>query len=170
MNNFKSIFYRKLRSIFIIGLFLTVTFSCGQKFNGLAKTPPMGWNSWNTFATDIDESLVMDTADLFVTLGLKDAGYEYIVLDDGWMSKERDENGDLVADPQKFPNGMKALADYVHGKGLKFGLYGCAGSKTCAGFPGNRGHEYQDARSFAAWGVDFLKYDWCNTENLNAQE
>ena len=85
------------------------------------------------------------------------------------MSKERDENGDLVADPQKFPNGMKALADYVHGKGLKFGLYGCAGSKTCAGFPGNRGHEYQDARSFAAWGVDFLKYDWCNTENLNAQ-
>ncbi len=169
MNNFKSIFYRKLRSIFIIGLFLTVTFSCGQKFNGLAKTPPMGWNSWNTFATDIDESLVMDTADLFVTLGLKDAGYEYIVLDDGWMSKERDENGDLVADPQKFPNGMKALADYVHGKGLKFGLYGCAGSKTCAGFPGNRGHEYQDARSFAAWGVDFLKYDWCNTENLNAQ-
>ncbi|MBO0322218.1 glycoside hydrolase family 27 protein [Muricauda sp. CAU 1633] len=169
MNNFKSIFYRISRSIFIIGLFLTVTFSWGQKFNGLAKTPPMGWNSWNTFATDIDERLVMDTADLFVTLGLKDVGYEYIVLDDGWMSKERDENGNLVADPQKFPNGMKALADYVHGKGLKFGLYGCAGSKTCAGFPGNRGHEYQDARSFAAWGVDFLKYDWCNTENLNAQ-
>ncbi|WP_422350944.1 glycoside hydrolase family 27 protein [Flagellimonas sp.] len=129
----------------------------------------MGWNSWNTFATDIDEKLVMDTADLFVTLGLKDAGYEYIVLDDGWMAKERDENGNMVADPQKFPNGMKALADYVHDKGLKFGLYSCAGSKTCAGYPGSRGHEYQDARSFASWEVDFLKYDWCNTENLNAQ-
>ena len=138
-------------------------------FDGLAETPPMGWNSWNTFGTDINEKLVMDTADLFISLGLKDVGYDYIVLDDGWMTKERDENGNMVADPKKFPNGMKALVDYVHGKGLKFGLYSCAGATTCAGFPGSRGHEYQDARTFAAWGVDFLKYDWCDTENLNAQ-
>ncbi|WP_318310198.1 glycoside hydrolase family 27 protein [Flagellimonas crocea] len=168
MENFRMI-YRKLGSILIGCILLTGSFSHGQKVTGLAKTPPMGWNSWNTFATNIDESLVMDTADLFVSLGLKSAGYEYIVLDDGWMSKERDNNGNLVADPEKFPKGMKALADYVHSKGLKFGLYGCAGSKTCAGYPGNRGHEYQDARTFAEWGVDFLKYDWCNTENLNAK-
>ena len=139
-----------------------------QKFEGLAETPPMGWNSWNTFATDIDEQLVKDIADKFVELGLKDAGYEYIVLDDGWMSMQRDENGNLVPDPEKFPSGMKALADYVHSKGLKFGLYNCAGSKTCAGYPGSRGYEYQDARSYAEWDVDYLKYDWCNTGKQNA--
>ena len=140
-----------------------------QKFEGLAKTPPLGWNSWNTFATDINEQLVKDIADKFVELGLKDAGYEYIVLDDGWMAKERDANGNLIADPIKFPNGMKALADYIHSKGLKFGLYNCAGSKTCAGYPGSRGYEYQDARSYASWNVDFLKYDWCNTGKINAE-
>ncbi|GAA0894113.1 hypothetical protein GCM10009122_37930 [Fulvivirga kasyanovii] len=140
-----------------------------QKFEGLAPTPPMGWNSWNTFATDINEQLVKDIADKFVELGLKDAGYEYIVLDDGWMAKERDANGNLVADPEKFPSGMKALAAYVHSKGLKFGLYNCAGSETCAGYPGSRGYEYQDARLYASWDIDFLKYDWCNTEKLNAE-
>ncbi len=142
----------------------------GQKFEGLALTPPLGWNSWNTFATDINEQLVRDIADAFVEKGLKAAGYEYIVLDDGWMSKKRDTKGNLVADPEKFPSGMKALADYVHSKGLKFGLYNCAGSKTCAGYPGSRGHEYQDALLYASWGVDYLKYDWCNTGNLNAME
>ncbi|GLB51289.1 hypothetical protein NBRC110019_03280 [Neptunitalea chrysea] len=141
-----------------------------QKFDNLALTPPMGWNSWNTFETDINEELVKGVADKFVELGLKDAGYEYIVLDDGWMTKERDENGDLVADPEKFPSGMKALVDYVHSKGLKFGLYNCAGGKTCAGYPGSRGHQYQDARLYASWGVDFLKYDWCDTDELNANE
>lgn len=140
-----------------------------QKFEGLAPTPPMGWNSWNTFATDINEQLVKDIADKFVELGLKDAGYEYIVLDDGWMAKERDADGNLVADPEKFPGGMKALAEYVHSKGLKFGLYNCAGSQTCAGYPGSRGYEYQDARLYASWNIDFLKYDWCNTEKLNAE-
>lgn len=151
-------------------LFIILSLSANaQKFQNLAQAPPMGWNSWNTFATDINEQLVKDIADKFVELGLKDAGYEYIVLDDGWMAKERDENGNLVADPDKFPNGMKALADYVHDKGLKFGLYNCAGSKTCAGYPGSRGHEYQDARAYASWGVDYLKYDWCNTEKLNAE-
>lgn len=154
-----------------------ITFACaiisltmfGQKFENLAQTPPMGWNSWNTFATDINEDLVKGIADAFVELGLKDAGYEYIVLDDGWSTKERDENGNLVADPKKFPSGMKALGDYIHSKGLKFGIYNCAGSKTCAGYPGSRGYEYQDARTYASWGVDFLKYDWCNTSKLNAE-
>ena len=151
---------------------LAITFSVhsfAQKFEGLALTPPMGWNSWNTFGTDINEELVKDIADKFIELGLKDAGYEYIVLDDGWMSKKRDVNGNLIADSSKFPNGMKALADYIHSKGLKFGLYNCAGSKTCAGYPGSRGYEYQDAKLYASWGIDYLKYDWCNTEKLNAE-
>lgn len=108
------------------------------KFEGLAMTPPMGWNSWNTFATDIDENLIRETADIMVTSGMKDAGYTYIVLDDGWMTRERDAEGNLVPDPEKFPNGMKVLVDYVHSKGLKFGLYNCAGTKTCAGYPGTR--------------------------------
>ncbi len=140
-----------------------------QKFEGLAYTPPMGWNSWNTFKTNINEQLVKDIVDKIVEEGLKDAGYEYVVLDDGWMAKERDANGNLIADPIKFPNGMKALADYIHSKGLKFGLYNCAGSKTCAGYPGSRGYEYQDAKSYASWDVDYLKYDWCNTDKLNAE-
>ena len=157
---------KKLIFTFILLLFLN---SNAQKFDGLAPTPPMGWNSWNTFATEINEQLVKDIADKFISLGLKDAGYEYIVLDDGWMAKERDANGNLIADPIKFPSGMKALADYIHSKGLKFGLYNCAGSKTCAGYPGSRGFEYQDARLYASWDVDYLKYDWCNTEKLNAE-
>jgi len=150
-------------------LLLSTTLVHAQKFQGLAETPPMGWNSWNTFATDINEDLVKTIADKFIELGLKDAGYDYIVLDDGWMAKKRDANGNLIADPVKFPNGMKALAAYIHSKGLKFGLYNCAGSKTCAGYPGSRGFEYQDARSYASWDVDYLKYDWCNTEKLNAE-
>ncbi len=140
------------------------------KFEGLAMTPPMGWNSWNTFETNIDEKLVKETADIMVASGMKDAGYTYIVLDDGWMTRERDANGNLVPDPEKFPNGMKALIDYVHSKGLKFGLYNCAGTKTCAGYPGTRGYEYQDARFYASLGIDFLKYDWCNTEGITAKE
>lgn len=140
------------------------------KFEGLANTPPMGWNSWNTFGTDIDEKLVRETADIMVSSGMKDAGYTYIVLDDGWMARERDQNGNLVPDPIKFPNGMKAVVDYVHSKGLKFGLYNCAGTKTCAGYPGTRGYEYQDARFYAGLNIDFLKYDWCNTQGINAKE
>ena len=135
-----------------------------QKFEGLAMTPPMGWNSWNTFACDIDETLVKETADLFVKLGLKDAGYQYIVMDDGWMEMERDPKTlRLVPDHKKFPNGIKPLADYIHSKGLKFGMYNCAGTKTCAGYPGTRGYEFIDARQYAEWEVDFLKYDWCYT-------
>jgi alpha-galactosidase len=137
-----------------------------MKYKDLAKTPQMGWNSWNTFATNINEQLIKDIADAFVTLGLKDAGYEYIVLDDGWMDMQRDAQGNLTPHPEKFPNGIKAVADYVHSKGLKFGLYNCAGWRTCAGYPGSRGHEYQDALKYAEWDVDYLKYDWCNTAPL----
>ena len=141
-----------------------------QKYKELALTPPMGWNSWNTFQTNINEKLVMETVDSMISSGMKDAGFEYIVLDDGWMSMERNKEGDLVADPVKFPKGMKALADYVHSKGLKFGLYNCAGTKTCAGYPGTRGYEYQDARLYASIGIDYLKFDWCSADGLNAKE
>jgi alpha-galactosidase len=141
-----------------------------QKFTELAQTPPMGWNSWNTFQTNIDEPLLKGMVDTYVSSGMKDAGYTYFVLDDGWMAMERDKNGNLVADPKKFPNGMKAFADYVHSKGLKFGIYNCAGTKTCAGYPGTRGFEYQDAALYASWGVDYLKFDWCNTDGINAKE
>jgi alpha-galactosidase len=156
-------------SILVFSQGNTHTQSAG-KFEGLAMTPPMGWNSWNTFATNIDEKLVKETADIMVSSGLAAAGYNYIVLDDGWMAKERDANGDLVPDPVKFPNGMKVVVDYVHNKGLKFGLYNCAGTKTCAGYPGTRGYEYQDARFYAKLGIDFLKYDWCNTKGITAPE
>ena len=127
----------------------------------LAKTPPMGWNSWNTFGENISEALIRETADAMVETGLRDAGYEYLVIDDCWSLRERDENGSLVADPKKFPNGMKAVADYVHSKGLKFGMYSCCGVKTCAGYPGSWGHEFDDAKFFADVGIDFLKYDNC---------
>ena len=151
---------------------IIISLKCfSQKYENLALTPPMGWNSWNTFQTSIDEKLVKDIADLFVSSGMKDAGYAYIVLDDGWMTMERDpKTGDLIPDPAKFPSGMKSLVEYVHSKGLKFGLYNCAGTKTCAGYPGTRGYEYQDARFYASLGIDYLKYDWCNTEGINAKE
>jgi alpha-galactosidase len=141
-----------------------------QKFEGLALTPPMGWNSWNTFEIHIDEQLVMGIAETMKANGMLDAGYTYIVLDDGWMTRERDARGDLVADPEKFPSGMKHLADTMHQMGFKFGLYNCAGSKTCGGFPGSMGHEYQDALVYAYFGIDYLKYDWCYTGTRNAQE
>jgi len=141
-----------------------------QKFEELAQTPPMGWNSWNTFQTNIDLPLLKGMVDTYVSSGMKDAGYTYFVLDDGWMAMQRDKDGNLVADPKKFPDGMKEFADYVHAKGLKFGIYNCAGTMTCAGYPGTRGYEYQDARLYASWGVDYLKFDWCNTDGINAVE
>ena len=139
-----------------------------QKFENLALTPPMGWNSWNKFACNVDENMIRGIADAMVSSGMKDAGYEYIVIDDCWQVS-RDSLGFIVADPERFPSGIKALADYVHSKGLKFGIYSCAGSKTCAGRPGGRGHEFQDALQYAKWGVDYLKYDWCNTDKLSAE-
>ena len=150
---------------------LSVQNLLAQKFENLAPTPPMGWNSWNTFQTNISEQLVKGIADVMVSSGMKDAGYTYLVLDDGWMAMERDsKTGDLIPDPKKFPNGLKPVIDYVHSKGLKFGLYNCAGTKTCAGYPGTRGYEYQDARFYASLGTDYLKFDWCNTDGLNAKE
>lgn len=141
-----------------------------QKYKDLALTPPMGWNSWNTFQANISEKLVMQTVDSMIQSGMAAAGYTYIVLDDGWMKMERDTMGNLVADPAKFPHGMKAVSDYVHSKGLKFGLYNCAGTKTCGGYPGTRGYEYQDARLYASLGVDYLKFDWCSSDGLTAKE
>ncbi|MBU9723476.1 MULTISPECIES: glycoside hydrolase family 27 protein [Bacillaceae] len=132
-----------------------------DKHELLGLRPPMGWNSWNTFTWDINEQLIRDVADRFVSEGYKDAGYEYIVIDDCWSLKERDAEGNLVPDPKKFPSGMKALADYIHERGLKFGMYSCVGTHTCAGFPGSFEHEFQDAQLLAEWGVDFLKYDYC---------
>jgi alpha-galactosidase len=137
--------------------------------NGLALTPPMGWNSWNKFACDINERVVRDTADAMVASGMRDAGYQYVVIDDCWHGP-RDSGGFITADAQKFPSGIKALADYVHSKGLKFGIYSDAGRLTCGGRPGSQGHEYQDALTYARWGVDYLKYDWCSTGDRNAQE
>ncbi|MDD3409680.1 MAG: glycoside hydrolase family 27 protein, partial [Eubacteriales bacterium] len=128
----------------------------------LAQKPPMGWNSWNTFAEHINDELIRQTADTMVEKGYLAAGYDYLVIDDCWSLRERSEDGLLVPDPAKFPSGMKAVADYVHSKGLKFGMYSCAGVRTCAGYPSSFDHEFVDARTFAEWGVDYLKYDFCN--------
>ena len=128
----------------------------------LAMVPPMGWNTWNTFYDQINDELVRSTADAMVEQGLLAAGYEYLILDDCWSQKERDEAGHLVPDPVKFPHGMKDLADYVHSRGLKFGIYSCCGVRTCAGHPGSFEHEFEDAKQFAKWGVDYLKYDNCH--------
>jgi alpha-galactosidase len=136
--------------------------------NGLAKTPPMGWNSWNKFACDVSESLIREMADAAVTSGMKDAGYQYIVIDDCWQVG-RDDSGNIMPDAKRFPSGMKALADYIHSKGLKFGIYSDAGTGTCQNRPGGRGYEFQDARQYAEWGVDYLKYDWCNHSTQNSQ-
>ncbi len=128
----------------------------------LVNTPPMGWNTWNTFGGDISDSLVRESADAFVKNGLREAGYTYVVIDDCWSLKLRDKaTRRILPDPEKFPQGMKALADYIHSKGLKFGMYSCAGQRTCADYPGSFDHEFLDAKTFAEWGVDFLKYDFC---------
>jgi len=135
----------------------------------LALTPPMGWNSWNKFGCDVSEKLMKEMADAFVASGMKDAGYQYLVIDDCWQVR-RDGEGRIVADPDRFPSGMKALADYVHGKGLKFGLYSDAGTGTCQKRPGSKDHEDVDARAYAGWGVDYLKYDWCNAEGQDTRD
>ncbi|MEU4773645.1 ricin-type beta-trefoil lectin domain protein [Micromonospora sp. NPDC023644] len=145
--------------------------------NGAARTPPMGWNTWNTFGCSINETLIRQMADSIVTNGLRDLGYKYVVVDDCWFNPNRDAQGNLQAHPERFPSGMKALGDYLHARGLLFGLYQAPLDQTCAqyfdAFPGSTGslgHEYQDARQFAAWGVDYLKYDWCSpTGTINDQ-
>jgi len=136
-------------------------------YNGLAKTPPMGWNSWNKFAGRIDDATVRGIADAMAGNGMKDAGYLYINIDDTWEAG-RDAQGNIQTN-KKFPD-MKALADYVHKKGLKLGIYSSPGPDTCAGYEGSYGHEEQDARTYAAWGIDYLKYDWCGARNLYTDE
>lgn len=139
-----------------------------RKANGLALTPPMGWNTWNKFGCNVSEKLIRDAADALVSSGMRDAGYEYVVIDDCWQVA-RDAVGDIVPDPVRFPSGMKAVGDYIHARGLKFGIYSDGGSLTCGKRPGSLGHEYQDARKYAEWGVDYLKYDWCSTYDQNAK-
>jgi alpha-galactosidase len=136
--------------------------------NGLARTPPMGWNSWNKFSCNVSEELIRGAADSIVRTGMKDAGYEYVVIDDCWQVS-RDAVGNIIPDAKRFPSGMKAVGDYIHSKGLKFGIYSDAGRGTCQNRPGSRGYEYQDARQYAAWGVDYLKYDWCNHDTQDSQ-
>ncbi|MEO7992243.1 MAG: glycoside hydrolase family 27 protein [Chryseolinea sp.] len=155
--------------LYSIALLLFIAhITIAQKFPNLARTPPMGWNTWNKFACNVDETLIRASADAMVSSGLRDAGYVYVVIDDCWHG-QRDSLGFIQPDPVKFPSGMKVLADYIHLKGLKIGIYSDAGNKTCGGRPGSRGHEYQDALTYASWGIDFLKYDWCDTEGLKAE-
>jgi alpha-galactosidase len=160
-----------IRNLLIILVFLSagVTLLAQESkiSPALAPVPPMGWNSWNKFACNVSEDLIRQTADAMVKSGMKAAGYQYVVIDDCWQIA-RDKDGNIVADPQRFPSGIRAMADYIHSLGLKFGIYSDAGSQTCAGRPGSLGHEFQDARQYAAWNVDYLKYDWCNTTTQDA--
>ena len=158
---------KKLGTLIVLALMATGIFA-QPAWDTLAQTPPMGWNSWNKFACNVSEDLIKTAADAMVSTGLKDAGFEYIVIDDCWL-KSRDMNGNLIPDPERFPNGMKAVGDYIHSKGLKFGIYTDAGTKTCEGRPGIRGYEYQDLRTFASWGVDYVKDDWCFAEFQGAK-
>jgi alpha-galactosidase len=164
---------RNLRLLLVssVATLLLITSVAAQE-NGpsqnLAATPPMGWNSWNKFACNVGDELIRGMADAMVKSGMKDAGYEYINIDDCWQVG-RDASGNVIVDPQRFPHGMKAVGDYIHSLGLKFGVYSDAGSQTCAGRPGGLGHEYQDAIQYAAWGVDYLKYDWCHTSTQDAK-
>ncbi len=152
-----------LKYLPILGFLLTGILLQGQYHkDSVALTPPMGWNSWNCFDKDIHEEKIKGIADAMVNSGMKDAGYEYVIIDNGWMTEHRDENGHIIVDSVKFPNGIKALADYIHSLGLKFGIYSSPGRYTCGGkLSGSLGYEQIDANDYAAWGVDFLKYDWC---------
>ncbi|MEP7230189.1 MAG: glycoside hydrolase family 27 protein [Ginsengibacter sp.] len=146
-----------MKKFLLLILLTTGQHLIAQKFSGLALTPPMGWNSWNKFeCAGINEKVIRSVADAIATSDMKEVGYQYIVIDDCWQIA-RDSAGFIIADPEKFPSGIKALANHIHSKGLKFGIYSCAGKHTCAGRPGSRGHEYQDAYTYASWGVDYLK-------------
>lgn len=158
-----------IKYFFTLVFIICINFMHAQKYDGLVQTPPMGWNSWNKFDCDVSEKLIKEIADAMVSSGMKDVGYEYIIIDDCWQI-ERDKNGKIVADPERFPSGMKALGDYIHSKGLKFGIYSCAGTKTCEQRPGSHGKELIDAKTYAEWGADYLKYDWCFTEGIEPEK
>lgn len=159
---------KKIQILLLAMLLLPMLTNAQSGFDKLARTPPMGWNSWNKFGCNVSDTLIRQMADNMVSSGMKDAGYEYVVIDDCWQVS-RDAKGNILPDEKRFPQGMKALADYIHGLGLKFGIYSCAGSKTCQSRPGSRGYQFQDARQYAEWGVDYLKYDWCHSEEQNAK-
>lgn len=157
-----------VRSGFVLALLMLVLPAARPAHaldDGQARTPPMGWNSWNRFGCDVSEQLIRGMADAAVASGMRAAGYRYIIIDDCWQG-ERDAAGNIQPDAQRFASGMKALADYLHARGLRFGLYSDAGDHTCQRRAGSRGHEAQDARQYAAWGVDYLKYDWCDSAGL----
>lgn len=156
----------KSKAILFIAIALLAGNANAQKYTELARTPQMGWNSWNKFACDINEDLIRETADALVNSGLRDAGYIYLNMDDCWHG-ERDSLGFIQADPERFPSGIEVLAEYCHNRGLKLGIYSDAGRRTCAGRPGSFGHEYQDAIQYAKWGIDYLKYDWCYNNDIN---
>ena len=139
-----------------------------QTSASLAPTPPMGWNSWNKFGCNVSDKLIREMADAVVSSGMQAAGYQYVNIDDCWQVS-RDASGTIVADPARFPSGIKALADYVHGKGLKLGIYTDAGTGTCEKRPGSLNHEVQDAKTYASWGIDYVKIDWCNAEGLDPE-
>ena len=140
----------------------------GALTDGLATAPPMGWNSWNRFGPFVSDQLVRETADALIESGMRDVGYRYVVVDDAWEGSLRGDDGNLEPNPWRFPN-MRALAAYLHERDLRFGLYTCAGDRTCQGYPGSRGREFIDARRFASWNVDFMKIDWCHTAGLDAR-
>src|SRR5882762_1421543 len=142
--------------------------SSGASSPQVAPTPPMGWNSWNKFACNVSEPLIRETADAMISTGMHAAGYQYVNIDDCWQVS-RDAQGNIVADPVKFPSGIRALADYVHSKGLKLGVYTDAGRLTCEKRPGSLDHEFQDAKTYASWGVDYVKIDWCHAEGLDPE-
>jgi len=169
----------RLSQVSFVLAFVAFLFSTGQvavlsqssrmtEWTRLAKTPPMGWNSWNKFGCSVSEKLIRETADAMVASGMQNVGYEYVNIDDCWQVS-RDTAGNIVADSERFPSGIKALADYVHSKGLKLGIYTDAGTFTCEGRPGSLDHETQDARMYASWGIDYVKVDWCHAENLDPQ-
>ena len=146
---------------------IAATHSGRRVDNGLARTPPMGWNSWNHFGCNVSAQLIREVADAMVANGMRDAGYQYVTIDDCWQVA-RDAKGVIVADSARFPGGIKPLADYVHSKGLKFGIYTDAGRLTCERRPGSYGYEDLDAKTYAQWGVDYVKIDWCNAEGIDA--
>jgi alpha-galactosidase len=141
----------------------------GVLSDGLAPTPPMGWNSWNRFGPFVSEKLVLETVDALIESGMRDAGYRYVVIDDAWHESVRNEDGDLTENRWAFPHGMRWLADQIHRRDLRFGLYTDAGTRTCQGYPASLGNEVRDAKRFASWGVDFMKVDWCHTEGLRGR-
>jgi alpha-galactosidase len=159
LNMNKKYFFQHLIAFTVILFFSWSSIKAQQ--NSLALTPPMGWSSWYPFVDTINEQKIIETADAIVSTGLRDAGYTILQLDDGWMAKARDEKGRQYADKERFPHGMKFLADYLHERGLKLGIYSSAGATTCAGYPGSYNHEELDAKTYASWGIDYLKYDAC---------